>query len=414
MARRKKNGKRSTGIQGKNGHLYIILSETIIENGIKKTVKKWISTGLADTPDNIKKASELRGRLINKKTLSLIDRNISITEYMDLVLEKKRRVIAETTYAAYYHKINRIKNFFGDIKVREINEIYVAHFLDDLFETYHLQLRYVKDIKSIFSNVMEEAVKDGIISYNPVKEVAINKNLSDKYAKPKKIDDLFFSFDEAMLFLKRIKDHKLFEVFYLTLFFGLRRGEILGLKWSAIDFKNRTMIINHTVTKGLSGVNRNNTTKTVSSTRKYPLTYEQVELFKQLKKKENENRRLFGRGYYESDYIFKNEDGTLYHPDTLSKEFKKIILNNPDLPQDITLHGLRISCVSILIQKESDVKKIQEWVGHADLDTTLKIYAKVKEKASKLAVSDTMNDILPLSEFKDLNQQPDREHSLLQ
>ena len=72
-----------------------------------------------------------------------------------------------------------------------------------------------------------------------------------------------------------------------------------------------------------------------------------AKLFKQLKKKENENRRLFGSGYYESDYIFKNEDGTLYHPDTLSKEFKKIILNNPDLPQDITLHGLRISCVSI-------------------------------------------------------------------
>ncbi len=71
----------------------------------------------------------------------------------------------------------------------------------------------------------------------------------------------------------------------MTLFFGLRREEVLGLRWQAIDFKNKIMKINHTVTKGTT-ITMANTTKTVSSAREYPLTDEQIEMFQKLKDKE--------------------------------------------------------------------------------------------------------------------------------
>ena len=71
----------------------------------------------------------------------------------------------------------------------------------------------------------------------------------------------------------------------------------------------------------------------------------------------------------------------------------------PDLPQDITFHGLRSSCVSILVHQGMDVKSIQKWVGHADLDTTLRIYAKVKDKESKKEVSDTMKELIQLRDY---------------
>ncbi len=66
-----------------------------------------------------------------------------------------------------------------------------------------------------------------------------------------------------------------------------------------------------------------------------------------------------------------------------SKVFSKLIKKMPELPQGITFHGLRSSCVSILVHQGMDVKSIQKWVGHADIDTTLRIYAKVKDKESK-------------------------------
>ncbi len=122
-------------------------------------------------------------------------------------------------------------------------------------------------------------------------------------------------------------------------------------------------------------------------------------MFLNLKKKEDDNRKLFGDCYFDSDYIFKHADGTLFYPDYPTKTFCKLIKKNPDLPQDITFHGLRSSCVSILVHRDMDVKSIQKWVGHADIDTTLRIYAKVKDKESKKEISETMNGIIPLKDY---------------
>ena len=398
MARPKKDGRRATGIQGKSGYLYMVITQNYVKDGVKKGDKKWISTGLADTPDNVRKASEMRNRLINNKEVLATDRNISISDYTDYVLGRKKREVSDTTYSSYTYKAKHIREYFGDIKVRDINEIMVEGFLDSLFETNHVQHRTVKDIKVFLGSVIEQAIKEGIITYNPVKEVVINKNLAAQYAKEKNSDEEFFSYEEAQLFLNRIKDHELYELFYLTIFFGLRREEILGLRWSAIDYKNQTMSINHTVTRGTT-VTRTNTTKTASSAREYPLTDEQIEMFRQLKSKEEAYRRLCGNGYVENEYIFKHADGTVYYPDYPTKAFSKLIKRIPELPQSITFHGLRSSCVSMLVHQGTDVKSIQKWVGHADIDTTLRIYAKVKDKESKKEISAKMTDIIPLKDY---------------
>ena len=399
MARPKKNGRRATGIQGKSGYLYIITQKNIIKDGIKTREKVWIATGLKDTPENIKTALEMKNRLLNnKRETSITDRNVTLNDYTDMFLSKKKREVSETTYSSYFYRAQRIKAFFGAVKVRDINRIMVESFLDDLFESHGVQPRTAKDIKVFLGSVMDQAVKDGLIPYNPVKEVMINKSLADKYAKEKNSDEEFFSYEEAQLFLSRIRDHDLYELFYLTLFFGLRREEILGLRWSAIDFRNKTMIINHTVTKGLT-VNRANTTKTASSAREYPLTDEQIEMFRLLKSKEDSNRKLFGNCFEDNEYVFKHADGKPYYPDHPTKLFSKLIKKIPELPQNITFHGLRRSCVSILVHQGMDVKSIQKWVGHKDIDTTLRIYAKVKDKEAKKEISDKMIGIIPLKDY---------------
>ena len=398
MARPKKNGKRATGIQGKSGYLYIISQQHIVKDGVKTLEKQWISTGLKDTPDNIKTAMEMRQKLLNKRVTVNVDRNVSLKEYTDLFLEKKKREVSDPTLSSYFYRANRIKNYFGDTRVRDVTEIMVENFLDNMFEQYHVQQRTAKDTKVLLGSIMDQAVKDGIVPFNPVKEVVINKNLAAKYAKEKNTDEEFFSYEEAQLFLENIKEHELYELFYVALFFGMRREEILGLRWSAIDFKNKTMSINHTVTRGTK-INRVNTTKTASSARVYPLTDEQIEMFRSLKEKEEKNRILCGNGYHESDYIFKHVDGSLFYPDYPSKLFAKLIKKMPELPQNITFHGLRSSCVSILVHRGMDVKSIQKWVGHKDIDTTLRIYAKVKDKEAKREISKAMTDIIPLKDY---------------
>lgn len=73
----------------------------------------------------------------------------------------------------------------------------------------------------------------------------------------------------------------------------------------------------------------------------------------------------------------------------------------PDLPQNITFHGLRKSCVSILVHQGMDIKSIQEWVGHSDINTTLQIYTKVKKEEAMKEVSAKMNGVIQIKDYED-------------
>ena len=394
MARKRKDGRRAEGIQGKKGRLYYIITQEEVIDGKKISKRVWCATGLPDKDENISKAVEMREKRLSSAGSALsVDREVPMKTYVNLYLAKKRRTIADTTYSGYFYRGNRIIDFFDEIKVRSVSKVNVEQFMDHLITDCESQERTVKDIKTLLSGIMDQAVRDGLIAINPVKEATMNKTLILKHAKVKNDDDDFFSFKEAQLFLTIAESHELYELFFVTLFFGLRREEVLGLRWSCVDFDAKEFRVNHTVTKGMT-VNRVNSTKTATSARTYPLTEEQVKMFKHLKAKETENRDLFGSAYHDNDYIFKHEDGSLYYPDYPTKAFGKLIKAHPELPQGITFHGLRKSCVSILVHEGYDVKRIQKWVGHADIDTTLKIYAKVKDKEAKQEILNGMNNLI--------------------
>ena len=393
MARRKKDGRRATGIQSKKGMLYIVTTQNVIKDGVRKNEKVWYATQLTDTPENVKKASEMRLTLLTKKKWDLLDRDITVADYVDIFLAKKKRTVTDTTYSGYFHRGSHIKNFFSSVRLKDVKVKDVEQFLDFLFTECGSQPRSVKDIKVLFGSIIDQAMKDGLITHNPVKEATVNKVLANQFAKPKDETDDFFSYQAATAFLSLAEDHPLYELFFMTLFFGMRREEVLGLRWSCIDFSEKQFSINHTVTKGTT-INRLNATKTASSARTYPLNDAQIGMLQHLKDKEKKNRRLFGNAYQESDYIFKHEDGTLYYPDYPTKAFAKLIKAHPELPQGVTFHGLRSSCVSILIHEGFDVKRIQKWVGHTDIETTLKIYAKVKDKEAKQEILNGMDGII--------------------
>ena len=325
----KKDGRRDTGVQAKKGWLYILLPLKKVEEGQRASSKRWVATGLADTNDNLKRAKDMRKSLMSSKSKGLTDdHNVMFVMYVDLYLARKKRTVADTTYAGYLYRSVKIKEFFKKLKLKDITQADIEQFLDYLFAADNC-----KDIKVLFNGIMEQAVKDGLIADNPVKDAMINKSLALRNAKVKEDDD-FFSYREAQLFLKKVESHKLYELFFVTLFFGLRREEVLGLRWSSVDLKMKTLRVNHTVTVG-TRVNRLNSTKTDTSTRTYPLTDDQVKMFEHLKAVEIKNRELFGEAYNDNDYIFKNEDGSLHYPDYPSKQLKKVIKENPDLPQHI-------------------------------------------------------------------------------
>lgn len=396
MSKQKKNRAVANGVYLRNNMLYIVINVPSIKDGIAYQKKKWISTKLPWSPENIKTAIEYRNSLLANHVSA--NPNITVSEYIMTFLSKKKREVKDTTYAAYTDRLKSFGAEFGSVQLKDISKQHIESFLDSLFEKKHLSPRRVKDIKVCITYLFEDARNDSIIITNPAKDIKLNKRLAIANQRIVDVDTTFFSLPEVIEFLKRIKNHELYSYYYFTALYGLRREECLGLQWNCINFSEKTMKISSTVTVGTQ-INRENDTKTSASARTYLLTEPSIEMLKKLKANEEYNRKMFGSSYNDNNYIFKRCNGTPYLPDYVTKQFKKLLRTMPDLPQNVTLHKLRTSCASLLNEAGIGIEKVQSFVGHQGSATTLEYYTKAKHSNAVAEIADYLTD-----KFSELNQ----------
>ena len=158
----------------------------------------------------------------------------------------------------------------------------------------------------------------------------------------------------------------------------MRRSEVVGLKWSAIDFTNKSILINHTVTQITQNHSKKlllkDKTKTKSSTRTLPLVPAVGSYLLELKEKQKQNQIICGNSYNKNylDYICVDEAGNLLNPDYVSHAFTKLLKKNK--LRLIRFHDLRHSCASLLLSEGINMKQIQVWLGHSNYNTTANIY----------------------------------------
>ena len=185
----------------------------------------------------------------------------------------------------------------------------------------------------------------------------------------------------------------------IAAFYGLRRAEVVGLRWSAIDFDRNTITINHTVTtvnfgEGCEDVAQDSA-KTKSSLRTLPLVGNIREYLLQKKNAEEFNKSICGNSYnYEFDgYIFVDEMGDRIKPNYLTCQFPKVLERHG--LKKMRFHDLRHSCASLLLANGVTLKEIQEWLGHSDFSTTVNIYAHL-DYSAKLTSAEAMSGALTL------------------
>ena len=238
---------------------------------------------------------------------------------------------------------------------------------------------------AVIHRALKYAVKTDLIDVNP----------ADKVDRPRKngFQPGFYDKDEMNRLFDCVGGLLIEAPVKLAAFYGLRRSEVLGLKWDAIDFDSGTITIQHTVTgcnvDGRYTIVARDTTKTKSSRRTLPLTPPIRELLLRLKAEQAENRRLCGNSYirgYEG-YICVNEMGARIRPEYLSSHFEQVLEKNG--LRRIRFHDLRHSSASLLLANHVPLKQIQEWLGHSDFSTTANIYAHL-DAQSKSSTADAM------------------------
>ena len=235
---------------------------------------------------------------------------------------------------------------------------------------------------AIIHRALKYAVKTDLIDVNP----------ADKVDRPKKNEFTgnFYSKDEMNALFDAVRGSKIEVAVMLTAFYGLRRSEVVGLKWAAVDFEQNTIEICHTVTTvrldGKEVLVESNGTKTKSSKRTLPLVPVFRERLLALQEEQKENRKLCGRCYNKkyADYICVDAMGNLLKPDYLSDSFQ-IILQNYHLRR-IRFHDLRHSCASLLLANGVPMKMIQEWLGHSDFNLLSRYCSNIKNIRIKFYV----------------------------
>lgn len=129
--------------------------------------------------------------------------------------------------------------------------------------------------------------------------------------------------------------------------------------------------------------------KTASSKREYGLLPEIKEMLLEIRVEQNYNKKLFGKNYYNSDYVFTWEDGKPYDPGYITKAFQKVLTKN-NFPK-MRFHDLRHSCASILYDKGWELKDIQTWLSYANIQITVNIYTHISKTRKEILAKDLKN-----------------------
>ncbi len=365
---------------------------------------------------------EFEDRVKNGKYLK--GEKMTYQEYSELWM--KEYVYKQMEQTSIEHCERALNNIIlpavGHLKLTDIQPLHLQKFYSDLSENgyirngkkYQYKANSIKRIHQIVSSSLNTAVQWQLIEINPCQRVRPPK-------VEKNTDVKCFTLEQADAFLKQLdkpytvmhcgrkkKDgsegnkhydtkyiplqYKVF--FYLAIFGGFRRGELIALTWNDISFDKNTITINKASARTKSGI-ITKAPKTTASNRTVTLSDDIMVLLKQYRKEWNLYRLSLGSYWVGSNNLFIQDNGKQMDISTPNKVFQKVIqlynTEHEDKLPLITLHGLRHTSATLLISQNVDIKTVSHRLGHSETSTTMDIYAHALEKQDRSAADALSN-----------------------
>lgn len=320
---------------------------------------------------------------------------ILFCDYMLFWLKSMRHSVDEDTFAGYQCGIeSSIYPYFLEkgftLSDLEKNPQLIKDYYDYLMDTRKVSANTVIHRHANIRKALQELYIDGTINCNP----------ADRVKKP--IKEVFvgsiYNAEELDQMFRVFRGDPLEQIVIFASYYGMRRSEIIGLKWKNIDFVRKTISVKHVVVEscidGKLKMIKKDKPKTKSSNRSLPLVPQLEELLVKLLRNQQHNAKLFGDSYNKEfrEYINVDPIGNLIKPNFVTQHFR-LICDKNEL-KHIRFHDLRHSCATLLYDSGIDMKAIQEWLGHSNISTTMNIYAHLNYK-NKVISANAIAGIIP-------------------
>lgn len=394
-------------LEERRGYFHMALAWTDADGNRQRQLK---STGLK-IKGNKKRAEEVLIQTRKEMKQRLMDapdgEELLFADFMEhnwLEYMKPPRVKV-TTYGGYCMNVkSAIAPYFrkrGTL-LRELTADDINDFYDEQLET--VKATTVHKYHANISKALKYAVTKNLIPYSIMDKV--------ERPKPERFVGKFLKESEVVELFEAVKGHKLELGVILGAFYGLRRGEIVGLRWESINFEANTITIEHTVTMAMVDGKRTliaaDTVKTKSSYRTLPLVPSFRAKLMEVKAEQEQYRKVCGNAYNkeESKYIYTDPLGNRIKPDYLTTAFPRFMVDKGF--RRLRFHDLRHSCASLLLASGVPLKQIQEWLGHSDFGITANTYAHL-EYNSKLSSANAMTWIEKTSLTQDIEPVADNQ-----
>ncbi len=274
----------------------------------------------------------------------------------------KETTISNRKYAMDKHLIR--ENPFAHKELSKITtEMIDALYNDKLDQGYSTNT--IRKIHQLLNQAFKQAVKWKKIVHNPV----IDADPPSVRIKETKI----WSFNEIHSFLDQCKEERHYITFLLAIYTGMRRGEILGLKWSDIDFKNKIIRVEQALVHIPGKGYELSSPKTFKSKRQIHIPDHILDDLITHKKQQKEWKQRLGEQYQENHLVICTEFGTFQDPRNLLRVMERLCKKAK--VAKIRFHDIRHTHASILIAESVDIVKVANRLGHTKPKTTLDYYA---------------------------------------
>jgi integrase len=286
------------------------------------------------------------------------------------------------TYRTYSDLIkHHIAPVLGKKQLVKLTPQDVQRFLKNKLES-GLSARTVKHINDTLRAALNVGMTWGLVHRNVAALV--------KPPRIEKQEMKVFTPEQARAFLESVKGHRLEALFWLALTLGLRRGELLGLRWADIDLDAGTLRVNQALQR-VSGELELTELKTEKSRRALPMTPLLIGAMRAHRTRQLEERLALGERWHDSGLVFCSTIGTPLEPRNLNRTFDALV-KNASLPK-IRLHDTRHSCATLLLAQGVPPRTIMEILGHSQISLTMNTYSHVLPAMKQEAIG-MMDSIL--------------------